>query len=270
METYKNYTTIIPADKHLKKLLKEGIARADILQYRFCANNTTVRDAPKISRNVLIAGLLEQQQKKHAESPQLVGTENETNDNDELSLSDEDSNCDMEDTAFPPAEHDDEGVKGDDIFYENEEENNETNFISEEWAWDNWVAIDDDEDIPGSPDVDPYNGGHGLKEGVADSFETVLACIFNTTAMDRDFFKRLAAQSNKYARAAMTRNNTRLYLGHKWENISVGDMVRFYGIMLRISMSPRKMGGYASYFQNYVFSQVQTNSLHISPRSNCH
>ena len=63
VETYKNYTTIIPADKHLKKLLKEGIARADILQYRFFENNTTVRDAPIISRNVLIAGLLEQQQK---------------------------------------------------------------------------------------------------------------------------------------------------------------------------------------------------------------
>ena len=179
-----------------------------------------------------------------------MGTENETNDNDELSLSDEDSNCDMEDTAFPPAEHDDEGVKENDIFYENDEENNEIYFISEEWNWDSWVTIDDDEDIPGPPDVDPYDGGHSLKDGVADSFETVLACIFNTTAMDRDFFKRLAAQSNKYARAAMTRNNTRLYLGHKWENISVRDMVLFYGIMLRISMSPRKMGGYASYFQN--------------------
>ena len=129
------------------------------------------------------------QQKNRAESPQLVGTENETNDNDELSLSDEYSNCDMEDTAFPPSEHDDEGVKENDIFYENDEENNEIYFISEEWNWDSWVTIDDDEDIPGPPDVDPYNGGHNLKEGVADSFETVLACIFNTTAMDRDFLK---------------------------------------------------------------------------------
>ena len=34
------------------------------------------------------------------------------------------------------------------------------------------------------------------------------------------------------------------------ENITVGEMIRFFGIMLRISMDPRKMGGYTSYFQD--------------------
>ena len=72
-------------------MLKEGIERADILQYRFFQNNRTVRDDPIISRNVLL-----EQQKKHAESPHLVGIENVRNDNDELSLSDEYSNCNME------------------------------------------------------------------------------------------------------------------------------------------------------------------------------
>ena len=40
-----------------------------------------------------------------------------------------------------------------------------------------------------------------------------------------------------------------LYLGYAWENITVGEMIRFFGIILRISMEPRNMGGYTSYFE---------------------
>ena len=43
---------------------------------------------------------------------------------------------------------------------------------------------------------------------------------------------------------------TSLFLGHKWKNITVGEMVRFFGILLRISMEPQKMGGYESYFRD--------------------
>ena len=46
----------------------------------------------------------------------------------------------------------------------------------------------------------------------------------------------------------MTSRSTSMFLGHKWTNITTGEMVRFFGILLRISMEPRKMGGYASYF----------------------
>ena len=69
--------------------------------------------------------------------------------------------------------------------------------------------------------------------------------------MDRGFFLLdLCGESNKYARKAMKDWNTILFLGHKWNNISVEEMVHFFGILLRISLEPRKMGGYTSYFQN--------------------
>ena len=74
--------------------------------------------------------------------------------------------------------------------------------------------------------------------------------------MDRSFFKRLATQSNKYARTAMIRDNTNLFIGRKWSNITTGEMVRFFGIMLQISMEPRKMGGYATYFQDNVYMDM--------------
>eukprot|EP00957_Ditylum_brightwellii_P049234 3735828-Ditylum_brightwellii.AAC.1 len=60
--------------------------------------------------------------------------------------------------------------------------------------------------------------------------------------MDQDFFKRLTANSNKYACAHMSEKSTALFIGWKWTNITWGEMVRFFGILLRISMEPRRMG----------------------------
>ena len=120
--------------------------------------------------------------------------------------------------------------------------------MSNNWLWNNWSEIDDDEEVEGPQENDHYNGPHGLKSGIKNSFSTVLQCIFKTSAMDRSFFQRLAAQSNKYARKDMKSRNSALYLGHEWKNIETGEMIRFFGIMLRISLEPRKMGGYTSYF----------------------
>ena len=39
-----------------------------------------------------------------------------------------------------------------------------------------------------------------------------------------------------------------LYLGHKWMNITVGEIIRLCGIMLWITFEPQKMGRYLSYF----------------------
>ena len=69
-----------------------------------------------------------------------------------------------------------------------------------------------------------------------------------TTAMNIEFFRRIIAQSNKYARNDVYSRNSTLCLGRKWENIHVSEMIRFLGILLRISLEPRKMGGYSSYF----------------------
>ena len=68
-----------------------------------------------------------------------------------------------------------------------------------------------DDTIVGPEEHDHYNRKHGLKDGVGDSFETVLQCIFQTTAMNRDFFKRRASQSNKYAREIMRSRNTSVF-----------------------------------------------------------
>ena len=82
------------------------------------------------------------------------------------------------------------------------------------------------------------------RPGVSKKCETVLHCLLKTTAMHHRFFARLVTQSNKMARQRMAERNSTLFLGHVWKNISVGEMIRFFGIMLQISLDPRKMGGY--------------------------
>ena len=120
--------------------------------------------------------------------------------------------------------------------------------MSNDWLWDKWEAIGPDDDVQGPIEEENYNGDHGLKPGVGNSFQTVLQCIFKTTPLNSDFFKRLATQSNKYARADMNSRNSNKYLGHEWKNITTAEMIRFFGILLRISLEPRKMGGYITYF----------------------
>ena len=66
------------------------------------------------------------------------------------------------------------------------------------------------------------------------------------TAMNIEFFQRLASQSNKHARNDMCSRNSTLCIGRKWENVSASEMIKFLGILLRIYLEPRKMGGYAS------------------------
>ena len=124
----------------------------------------------------------------------------------------------------------------------------ETKYLGDNWEWNCWEEHDIEKDIPGPKEHDHYNGLHGLRKGVGRRFHTILQCLFETTAMDRSFFLRLCAESNKYARKIMNERNTKLFIGHKWSNISVQEMIHFFGIMLRISLEPRKMGGYDSYF----------------------
>eukprot|EP00957_Ditylum_brightwellii_P119432 9111599-Ditylum_brightwellii.AAC.1 len=56
------------------------------------------------------------------------------------------------------------------------------------WKWDRWQDIAEDKDIPGPDAVDPCNGPHGLRLGIASSFTTVLQCMFTCSAMDEEFF----------------------------------------------------------------------------------
>ena len=66
--------------------------------------------------------------------------------------------------------------------------------------------------------------------------------------MNIELFQRLASQSNKHAMNDMHSRNSTSCLGHKWDNIQVSEMIRFPWILLRISLEPRKMEGYASCF----------------------
>ena len=66
--------------------------------------------------------------------------------------------------------------------------------------------------------------------------------------MDRDLFKNLTLQSNKYGIYYTISIKYNLFLGNKWDNIKVGEMIIFIGMMARIIMEPINMGDYVSYF----------------------
>ena len=51
-----------------------------------------------------------------------------------------------------------------------------------------------------------------------------------------------------YARRVMREMNTSLFLGLKWNNISLEKTFHFFGIMLCILLGPREMGECDSHF----------------------
>jgi hypothetical protein len=69
---------------------------------------------------------------------------------------------------------------------DNEEE---ANFMGEDWEWNNWAPHDVSQEIPGPKIEDKYNGPHGLEDGVENKFTTALQCVMECTTMDREFFK---------------------------------------------------------------------------------
>ena len=54
----------------------------------------------------------------------------------------------------------------------------------------------------------------------------------------------------------MAVRNFTLYLGHKWINITVGKIIRLFGIMLMILFEPCKMDGYPPYFMEDTIIQL--------------
>ena len=198
------------------------------------------------SGTTLLSGILfEPQFNNEAINNIDQNTNTQDKSDDDSSISDDGSNYDLDCSAFDDGEESNEIENNMDI---NSREKEFTNYMSDDWNWNNWKNIDDDESITGPPENDRYNGPHGLKAGIPTSFPTILQCIFQTTALSRSLFQRLTSQSNKYARMQMKERNSLLFIGHKWKNITVPEMIRFFGIMLRISLEPRKMGGYCSYF----------------------
>ena len=66
--------------------------------------------------------------------------------------------------------------------------------------------------------------------------------------MNLYFILILSAQRNNYLQGNMSVGNSKLYLGGKWANINVGEIIRFFGIMMRMLIDTRNMVGDLSYF----------------------
>ncbi len=64
------------------------------------------------------------------------------------------------------------------------------------------------------------------------------------SGMDYEFFKHFTANWNEYARMHM--NNDGQYAGTNWTNVTVEEMVRFLGVILKMSIDNRELGGYAA------------------------
>ena len=215
------YTTHLPNTKEIKLLLKTAFARADEIEYRFGGPTkkrkarATAHSIPALEGGtILLSGILNENVNVDPTVDELA-TSNQ--DGDECnSESDDGSNCDIEESAFVI----DGGVDEDVDISKVDATEEDVDYIGDGWLWNKWEEIGDDEEIPGPKEDDHYNGRHGLKEGIGAKFSTILQCIFETTCMNRDFFKRLSAQSNKYARADMVCQSSMLNLGHKWKNIT--------------------------------------------------
>ena len=206
---------------------------------------------------------------KHCKCANGVTTDNSTS----STSSDEDdiSWCGMEDSAYVeqttiiPAEIS-FNKEGNNMSLSKEEDDhpNEKTYLWNDWTWNSWEKHNIDDAIPGPEEHDRYKGPHGLKPNVSKRFCTVLQCLFETTSMNRKFFLQVAGESNNYARKIMKERNTTLFLGHKWSNISVEEMVHFFGILLQISLEPCKMEGDGSYFvenQSLTLASGYTASL---------
>ena len=153
--------------------------------------------------------------------------------------SDEGSNWDMEVSDFV--------VDYQETFNLHNKED-ERDFVSKDWKWESCEELGDHEEVQGLPETDNYNDPHGLKTGMANRFNTILQFIFECIATNRYVFQGIAAHRNNCALRDTPEKKSTLYLGNKWTNITVGEIIRFFGIRMRISIEPRYMGGYPPYF----------------------
>ena len=162
-------------------------------------------------------------------------------DNDDESASDDGSDVIKGDTYLPIV---------DDSNDENTEDYNKIG-MEEDGTYDDFLSglkfLFGDLDHELSPPVNMYNGkGPCLHHGVSKKFNTIFECVSVAGGMDYEFFKRLTANSNEYARLHMSQDGE--FGGSKWSNISVQEMIRFHGMILKMSIDDRELGGYTAYF----------------------
>ena len=157
-------------------MLKAAFARADNIDYRFggaTKKRKAKATAPSIPAQeegtILLSGILNENTTNDLQEP--VPT---NQDEDVESISDDGSNCDIEESAFAIGVDDDVDNSP---LVDNEDD---IDYIGDGWVWNKWKEIGDDEEIPGPKEYDHYNGRHGLKDGIGERFITILQCIFET------------------------------------------------------------------------------------------
>lgn len=96
-----------------------------------------------------------------------------------------------------------------------------------------------------------YSGPDGLKRGVSRLFADPFDCFQMVSGLSHENVARLAHNSNQYFHETIKprlndRNNR--YHGIAWKDIKAGEMYRFLGILLKMSLQPLDGGGYAAYF----------------------
>ena len=60
------------------------------------------------------------------------------------------------------------------------------------------------------------------------------------------YFRRGTTNSNKYGRYHL---NNGKFGGMKWKNVTLQEMLPFYGVMFWMSIDHHHLGGYTSYFE---------------------
>ena len=131
-----------------------------------------------------------------------------------------------------------------------EEESLETNVLLDNLLW-NFEEYEHTNELLRLPSHKKtvYHGNIRLKTGVADSFKTPLEAFQVVGGYTVVTVRRLCRNSNDYIKkyALPNRMNGLLY-GTRFEDIFVSEMMKFLGIMLRMSLNPIDYGGYAAYF----------------------
>jgi hypothetical protein len=106
------------------------------------------------------------------------------------------------------------------------------------------------EDLPENgleEDIYRYEGsGPSLRRNVANKFSSPLQACAVAGGFTYDLIKRITANSNAYASKSKGTDNR--FAGSPWTPITVEEMYHALGIILKMSVDNRQIGGWGSYF----------------------
>ncbi len=243
----KNTTTQKSTLYYNEKEIKEKRKKSKTQQVAF---NTTTQAQRAITNLRMTPVLFEYEHVgRHANIPETLLDESESEDGSNIL----DEGAD--DTYLPRGSIWDDHESNDESAPENENRTKQSNNKQEQTKDDDdnslvWIPPEDlKEELQGYPNMYENEGimnGPALKRGIATKFNTALEACGVCGGMDFEFFKRLTANSNEYGRNNMDHRG--YFGGSKWKNISTQEMIRWHGVILKMSIDNRKIGGYESYF----------------------